>query len=483
MNRIKIIFFSSVLLFFVTTLAIEYLAPNWKLEQQHLYFVIDALGGCVALLLSLVLFLLRPFREDGAYLPIPALSFMAMGMSEILGFFTPNYQITTWLDAQAMLIASLFMLQLWLPNQSLSIFAKRKTFLFSIVFVTISGTLTLAFGSRLPVAVFDFHFSPYIDSLNLMSGVFFLLALPRIFTVFSDPEKSLLGVMIFYFALSGVSYPLGYMWGPKWWLGQIVQFLPFIFAIFYLSDLFIRNQRELINRQTSLKKLNKELERFTSIASHDLKSPLISISSFSELIREKTNPLHDEELNEYLTYVENAAKRLRNLIDDLLSYARLSQTSSNFAPVDSNQVLDEVLGNLSGEIEASQAKIDCPKLPQVPGNRIQLVQLWQNLLGNAIKYRGVRAPLVKVQYEDKMQEWLFSVSDNGIGFAMEHSEKIFQEFQRLHGSGKYSGTGLGLPICKNIVEKHGGKIWAKSEPDKGSTFFFTIPKDSVLVVH
>ena len=166
---------------------------------------------------------------------------------------------------------------------------------------------------------------------------------------------------------------------------------------------------------------------------------------------------------------------MQRLINDLLSYSRVSTQGDDFKPTDCAAVLDQTVANLGVAIEESGATVTRNGLPTVKGDATQLAQLLQNLVGNAIKFRGDRPPQVQVAAEVKDGEWMFSVQDNGIGIEPKHAERIFLIFQRLHGREKYSGTGIGLAVCKKIVERHGGRIWVESEPGQGSTFYFTIP--------
>jgi len=219
-----------------------------------------------------------------------------------------------------------------------------------------------------------------------------------------------------------------------------------------------------------------ELERFTSIASHDLKSPLNTISNFVALLSRQLKE-SDSENKELMKFIVDACQRMRSLIDDLLTYSHISKAAHHFEIVGCSEVLGDVLQNLKFDLESCGGQVSYGSdLPTVTGDRIQLSQLFQNLIGNAIKYRSEKTPVIRIKVEDTETEWVFSVADNGIGFQMDHAERIFSEFQRLHGQGEYSGTGLGLSICRAIVKRHGGRIWAESEPGEESIFHFTLLK-------
>jgi light-regulated signal transduction histidine kinase (bacteriophytochrome) len=220
---------------------------------------------------------------------------------------------------------------------------------------------------------------------------------------------------------------------------------------------------------------NKELEQFAYIASHDLQEPLRTISNFSTLLaqREKEHP--DKESAEYINFIAKGAERMSQLIFDLLEYSRIGK-DANTLPMDCNKLVNEVLTDLSASIKESNAEIQTGKLPTVNGF-ISLKSVFQNLIGNAIKYRkeGVH-PIVSISASDKGKEFLFSIKDNGIGIEKAFHERIFLIFQRLHTRAEYAGTGIGLAYCRKTVELHGGKIWVESDPGKGCTFNFTLSK-------
>ncbi len=295
-------------------------------------------------------------------------------------------------------------------------------------------------------------------------------------------ENILIGCIAFYLGLASLLLPFTYLWGLGWWILEGLQFIPILMTFVYIVSRFRAMQLGLIVREKELEALNKqltisnqELEKFSAVASHDLKSPLNTISQFVELTTQATKKEDNGKIHEYLKFISDATKRMRQLIDDLLNFAR-TNTPPEFAKISLDEILDEVLKNLEKEISSAHAKITCIKLPRTMGDRAQLVQLFQNLLGNAVKYHGEKPPEIKLLVRDENAHWIFSVEDNGIGIDKQYAEKIFQPFQRLHTYSEYSGTGLGLSICKNIVERHGGKIWVESKKGHGTTFYFDFPK-------
>jgi signal transduction histidine kinase len=224
-----------------------------------------------------------------------------------------------------------------------------------------------------------------------------------------------------------------------------------------------------------LERSNSELQQFAYVASHDLQEPLRMISSYVQLLERRYKDKLDEDADEFIAYAVDGAKRMQGLISDLLQLSRFGTRERSLGAVDCEVVLDQALANLQASIAECCAHVTHGPLPTVKADSMQLVQLFQNLIGNAVKFRGTETQNIHVSAEPKNGKWLFSVRDNGIGIDPEHSDRIFGIFQRLHGRGEYSGTGIGLAICKKIVEGHGGQIWVDSEPGKGATFFFTLP--------
>lgn len=235
-----------------------------------------------------------------------------------------------------------------------------------------------------------------------------------------------------------------------------------------------RVEKEIKRYAVDLRGSNYELQQFAYVASHDLQEPLRMISSYLQLIERRYKNKLDKDADEFIAFAVDGALRLQNMIDGLLEYSRVETKGKSFELTDCGVILEQALTNLKMAIEESSALITNDPLPAVMADSTQLVQLFQNLIGNAIKFRTREAPRIHISAELRENEWIFSVCDNGVGIEPEYKERIFDIFQRLHGR-KYSGTGIGLSICKRIVERHGGRIWLESEPEKGSTFYFTIP--------
>ena len=233
--------------------------------------------------------------------------------------------------------------------------------------------------------------------------------------------------------------------------------------------------RELEELISEFKRSNEELEQFAHVASHDLREPLRMITSFLQLLEKRYKDQLDQDANEFIEYAVDGAKRLDDKINDLLKYSHVSGREREYIIVNCERVLEETLINLKISIDENNAVITHDPLPSVKGDEKLLVQLFQNLIANAIKYRRQETPQIHISAKHKKNQYLFSVKDNGIGIDSEHLRRIFTIFQRLHTDDEYEGTGIGLAIAQKIVHQHGGEIWVESELGKGSIFYFTIP--------
>jgi signal transduction histidine kinase len=230
--------------------------------------------------------------------------------------------------------------------------------------------------------------------------------------------------------------------------------------------------------QAELQRSNAELEQFAYVASHDLQEPLRKVASFCQLLQQRYGGQLDERADQYIGFAVDGARRMQDLINDLLAFSRVGRVERPHVPVDCNALLERARADLATAIEESGAEVESGPLPTVEGDASLLRLVFQNLLGNAIKFRGEAAPRVRVDAERDDGQWRFSVGDNGIGIDPEYAERIFVIFQRLHPRSTYEGTGIGLAMCRKIVEYHGGRMWLDtSDGDSGSRFCFTLPAD------
>ena len=241
----------------------------------------------------------------------------------------------------------------------------------------------------------------------------------------------------------------------------------------------VQDVTEIRRAEENLRRSNEELQQFAYVASHDLQEPLRMVISYLTMLERRQKDKLDADAQEYIQYAVEGGKRMKELIDDLLAYSRVDTAANAFQTVEMNDLVERTLQLLKVPIEESGAIISVDILPSIDADESQIIQVVQNLIGNAIKFHGTERPRVRISAMSGPREWIFSVSDNGIGLNTEYSDRIFQMFQRLHTKEQYQGTGVGLAIAKRIIDRHGGRIWVESEEGEGATFFFTIPKAAI----
>lgn len=236
-------------------------------------------------------------------------------------------------------------------------------------------------------------------------------------------------------------------------------------------------EQRVAERTAELQRSNEELERFAYVASHDLQEPLRTVTTFIQLLAKRYQNQLDTDADEFIGYALEGTQHMQQLIQDLLTYSRAGTQGQEFTEIDCEAVLAQTLAVLQTAIAESGAEVTHDPLPTVWGNGMQLGQVFQNLLSNALKFRSIEPPHIHLSARQDGRQWVFAVRDNGIGIEPRHAERIFVIFQRLHARREYTGTGIGLAVCQKIVQRHGGRIWVESESGKGSTFFFTIKKE------
>ena len=241
------------------------------------------------------------------------------------------------------------------------------------------------------------------------------------------------------------------------------------------EEALLRAEEALRAEKNELARSNAELEQFAYVASHDLQEPLRMVASYTQLLARRYEGRLDDDADEFIGYAVDGATRMQQLISDLLAFSRVGTRGKPLEPMEAQAAYEEALANLALSIEDSGAEVSADPLPRVLGDHVQIVQLFQNLIGNAIKFHGEAAPRVHVSAQEQEDHWLFSVADNGIGIDAQYFERIFVIFQRLQGRREFPGTGIGLALCQKIVTRHHGRIWVESEPARGSTFYFTMP--------
>jgi two-component system, chemotaxis family, sensor kinase Cph1 len=239
-----------------------------------------------------------------------------------------------------------------------------------------------------------------------------------------------------------------------------------------------KTEKALEAHAKELARSNEELEQFAYVASHDLREPLRMVSSYVQLLEQRYQDKLDKDANEFIHFAVDGAERMQTLISDLLSFSRVGTRGNPFQPTNVQDLLDQVCTDLQFVISDHQAQIIYQSLPTIMADKTQLTQVFQNLISNAIKFRSDEQPLIQINVQQQDNNWLFTITDNGIGIDPTFSERIFVIFQRLHTRDQYPGTGIGLAICKKIIERHGGHIWFEPNHPQGTQFLFTLPNRS-----
>ena len=301
---------------------------------------------------------------------------------------------------------------------------------------------------------------------------------------FTDPEKARAGYQQVFREGSVEDYELGIrhrdgrvtpvLYNASLYRDEAGQVVGVFAAARDISELK-RATETLKEYSAELARSNADLQQFAYVASHDLQEPLRMVASFTQLLAKRYQGKLGSDADEFIGYAVDGARRMQTLISDLLAYSRVGSRGKEFASIQCENVLQEVLANLQTAIEETSAVVTHDALPTVWADSSQLAQVFQNVIGNALKFHGPELPRVHVSAERDGGDWRFAVRDNGVGIDPQYAERIFVIFQRLHPARDYPGTGMGLAIAKKIVERHGGRIWVESEPGKGSTFCFTIP--------
>ena len=237
-------------------------------------------------------------------------------------------------------------------------------------------------------------------------------------------------------------------------------------------------EQRLAAKAEELARSNAELEQYAHVVAHDLKSPLVAVGGYVQLLQRQFADRLDDRARMYIAYAVEGVNRMEALIEDLLTYARVGAEIAPLEPMDCDAVLDRVLNQLRPEMEGAGVEVNRERLPTVNGHPRLLGQVFQNLIGNALKFRGADPLRIEVKAEARGEEWVFSVRDNGVGIPGDEVREVFKMFHRVQGTSNAPGTGIGLAICKKIVERHGGEIWVESEPGRGSNFYFTLPRQA-----
>ncbi|MEO6786404.1 MAG: ATP-binding protein [Chthoniobacteraceae bacterium] len=478
--------------------------PDWRLVSESLHSAVEAMGGLLAILMAMFL-LHRSDEPYGGRLMMLALGFLAMGILDVSHSFPHPGQSFVFLHSAASLAGGVGFAFACLPEHALSkaiAWRWRTAWAVSIAAVFISIWALLP-GAPIPLMVRKDEFTASAYGMNLAAGVCFLAAAVRLLADFRQTRRRnlfVLGGMAVLFGLANLMFSFSSLWDDTWWSWHLLRLGAFGIVFHEVvsehrvtlvrlkealrerehAEAALRHLNETlelrVQAQTAeLKHSNDELAQFAYVASHDLQEPLRSVAGFLDLVINGKMDQLDEKGREYVAFARNAAERMRTLIQDLLSYSRISTQARTLAPCDMRAVLERVAGDLRFAIEESKAKVMWDSLPVVSGDAQQLGQLFQNLLSNALKFHGAEPPMIRISARQDGDAWQFSVADNGIGIEPRFAEQIFEVFHRLHSREQYAGSGIGLAICRKIVRRHGGRIWVESSRGNGATFHFLLP--------
>ncbi len=355
------------------------------------------------------------------------------------------------------------------------------------LFTRQSKSLLYAFGILLTLVI---GVVDYLTGYDIALSVFYLA--PICFVVWFVNKKA--GIMMSVLStltsvsadyLSGKIYKQSFI--ELWNIALLLCF--FLVVVFLLSRLKGEFQeraqliielehamKDLEQKKDELARSNSELEQFAYVAAHDLRSPLLVVEGYVRLLQRRFNETINDDATQLISHVTDGVCQMRKLIDDLLIYARMGTKETVATLINFNEVIAKAISNLQVDIDQYKAVVSYDQMPTLGANGTQIVELFQNLIGNGMKFTKEAQPRVHISAKEGEGEWVFSVSDNGIGISFDDKDRIFKMFQRLHNKGEFPGTGIGLSICKRIVERHRGHIWVESELGKGSTFHFTLPK-------
>lgn len=450
----------------------DHLLHGFRWEQPRLYATLQAIESVLALV-PIPMFVWS-WRERAAptYQIWIGNALLMDGIVSFVQSLVDVGDLSVFLDAAQMFACGALLLFVWLPPE----ISERR-------WVRHSPLITVAMGLALATGVWIFRGHPApgpevsrllaaLGSLFLLGGAFRLKHLDQ--ESGSDDNRLFVWLCLAMASVGGL-YQVATVWDFEWWLLQIAQITVCLLVRRYLLDLFRRQSRELSRQTEALSRSNRELEGFAYSISHDLQEPLRAVSSYCKLLKDREKSLSEAESREFMGFILDGARRMHVLISDLLEYSRVTHSEAAVTNVDCNAVLEHALLNLQAAIEESGARVEAGPLPLVQGERLRMAQLFQNLIGNAIKYRGKAPPVVHVSAAREGAFWILSFRDNGIGIESCYFERIFGVFQRLHGRDEYEGSGIGLALCKKIVERVGGRIWVESTVGKGSTFHVRLP--------
>ncbi len=491
---------ASIVLFPSTALVIFQVFWKASIINVPLHSTVETIEAMAAVFMAT--FLLQGQEKTGydGKLFLMAIGFLGMGV--LNGFHAMTmWEGFTLLHVVASLMGGLCFSLIWVPGiLSDKDPNRRRLFLWIVAGVSAFFSIwTMFYRETLPAMVRDGKFTNAAIAISLTAGVLFIVSAVRFIIDFSRSESVsifLFACMAMLFGIAELNFPFSAPWDITWWLNHALRLAASLVVMGFL--LYKRSQteeeltkyrehleesvedrtRELSITNKQLEVANKELESFSYSVSHDLRAPLRHIGGYVELLQKNASSVLDEKSLRYLSTISESASRMGLLIDDLLTFSRIGRVEMQKAVFNLNPVVEEILEDLQPEMQGREITWGIRTLPDVYGDRSLIKLVFQNLISNAIKFTSPRAQ-AEIEIgttSGKADETVVFVRDNGVGFDMKYSDKLFGVFQRLHSADQFEGTGIGLANVQRIVHRHGGKTWAEGSIDKGATFYFSIPK-------
>ena len=477
-----------VLILLPMVLKLFNLTPDSFIENIPVHSSLEAIGAAVLIILTMLIFTNFSKNPEELEYPYLGLAFFSMGFFDLIHSFTIHENSFVFSHLYSNFCGGFWYGFIVLPRKFRQSF-RTKGMLMFIMFLWLSSAIAImAFREYLPVTVADGHFTPIAKGLNLGATIGFFLGSAILLSRkwrSGKVEFIVLALVGFILGISRLSFYSSELWSFDWWVWHGIRFIAIIILLFSIVRAFnysIKQQGLLLENQKSiigqLATANDELSQFNFLAAHDLQEPLRKISNYAELLKKRNNEILDDRSQVYIRRIISGSTRMSGLIENISMLNQVSNSNNPFKRFKLSSVVDQVLAEMEERIIDSRARLDLDTNYMIYGDPDQVKLLLRELLDNALKFRKMDTPEVKIRVEGDDTYFIVSVRDNGIGFDEKYSDRIFKVFQRLHPKATYPGTGVGLALCKRIVDRHKGKIWVESLEGRGSTFFFSIPRDN-----
>lgn len=466
--------------------------PRW--QNPPLHSAVEAAGAAMALMAAYLLTRLEQVREGSGFNQRIAAALVAMGVLDGLHSLLPPGQLFVWLHSSATLFGGVLFALVWFPPHWFAHRVKHWP-LWVLGLSSLYGAGSMLGPDALPLMLQNGEFTLSFKILNLLGGLLMLVAMVRMglsYRQSNQIEDLLFCLQCAVFCFGALIYEKSSLWNASWWGSHLLRLMAYFIALILVTYIDINARKraaiELITlnnelenrvheRTIELEMANRELERFSYSVSHDLRAPLRAINGFGAALKSDYQSVLDANGQSYLDRLLKASERMSRLIDDLLRFAKLSRQSLEKQTVDMNSLVRAVWAEM---LDCDDRQLGTPEfspLPECYGDSALLRQVWHNLLSNAVKFTcKIDARRIEVFSEIRADEVVYVVRDNGVGFDMHHAHKLFGVFQRLHKAEDFAGTGVGLALSQRIVERHGGRIWAESDPGVSTSFRFTVGK-------